>query len=138
MVKRLSLIVLLLLAAAAAHAQTGFADCERSRTTTTLTGPTSGTSAVQLIPLAVGTKIFVCSLTLVNASGTTPTFSLVSGTGTNCGTGQAVFLPAVSLTANVPLIWHRYVGALPAGAALCYLQTGTTPVTNYILVYAQG
>jgi len=120
-------------------AQTHFNTCEQSSTTVTLLGATSGTSAVQLVAAASGEPIYVCAVTVVGVSGTTPTFSLVYGTGTNCGTGQHTFLGPITTTALAPYIWPgAYVGAVPAGNALCYLDGGTSPVQDYIVVYAQG
>jgi len=119
-------------------AQTAFTNCETSRSTVTAVGATSGTSATQIVGLVTGEPIYVCSLTLVNVSGTTPTFSLVYGTGTNCGTGQNTFLAPITTTAKTPVTFPRFMGAIPSGNALCYLAGGTTPVTDYILVYAQG
>jgi hypothetical protein len=98
---------------------------------------TSGTSAVQIIALSGSTKIFPCSLNVVGVSGTTPTFSLVYGTSTSCGTGQTVYLGAWTTTANTV---YSFVGPLPptpAGQALCYLDTGTTPIQRVTLSYVQ-
>jgi len=98
---------------------------------------TSGTSAVQIIALSGSTKIFPCSLNVVGVSGTSPTFSLVYGTGTNCATGQTVYLGAWATAANTV---YPFVGPMPptpAGQALCYLDTGTTPVQRVTLSYVQ-
>lgn len=121
------------------YAQTHFNTCEQSSTTATYLGATSGTAAVQIVPLVAGTPVYVCFFEVTGVSGTTPTFSLVYGTGTNCATGQHLFLNAGATTANVPLVFPgTYVGAIPAGNAVCYLDGGTTPVQNYILVVAQS
>lgn len=102
-----------------------------------LFGSTSGTTAVQLIALSGTTKIYVCSLTVVGVSGTTPTFSLVYGTGSNCGTGQNVFLGAWQTAANTVYPFSYPLGITPAGQALCYLGSGTLPVQRYTLTYVQ-
>lgn len=123
------------------YAQTSFTSCDvnQTKTTTTLVGATTGTAATQIVPLVAATSIYVCRVTVVGISGTTPTFSLVYGTGANCATGQTVFLGAVSTVAQtVTTVGGPYLGAVPAGKALCYLDAGTTPVQNYIIVYAQG
>lgn len=113
--------------------------CDQSKTTTTLLGATSGTSATQLVALAVNTPIYVCRVLVTGVSGTNPTFSLVYGTGTNCATGQTLFLPVAATVAQTPVVYPGpYLGAVPAGKALCYLDGGTAPVQNYIIVYAQG
>lgn len=102
-----------------------------------ITGVTSGTAATQVIALSGTTKIYVCGLRVVGTSGTTPTFSLVQGTGTNCATGQTVVVPATPTAAGVLLNFGdlRTVGV--AGNALCYLQTGTTPISAYMLTTVQ-
>jgi hypothetical protein len=89
---------------------------------------TSGTTAVQEVALSAGTKIYVCSLSVVGQSGTTPTFSLVTGTGANCGSGQATLIPAFATPANTMIPFASPVAVGPSGAALCYLDSGTTPV----------
>jgi hypothetical protein len=122
-----------------AYAQTSYTNCETARQTSTLLGATTGTSATQLVALVSGDPIYVCSVIVVGTSGTNPTFSLVYGTGTNCGTGQHTFLPSFATAASAPVSFGgHFVGAVPAGNALCYLGGGTTPVQSYIIVYAQG
>lgn len=121
------------------HAQTSYNSCESSKSTVTSLGATSGTAATQVVALASGEPIYVCEVIVVGTSGTNPTFSLVYGTGTNCGTSQHTFLPAVATAANTPIIFPgTFVGAVPAGNAIRYLDGGTSPIQNYILVTAQG
>lgn len=98
---------------------------------------TSGTTAVQIIALSGTLKIYICSLTVIGQSGTTPTFSLVQGTGANCATGQTVVVPAFATPANTLFAFANPVSVGVAGNALCYLQTGTTPVTKVQLTYVQ-
>ena len=98
---------------------------------------TAGTTAAQVIALSGTAKIYLCSMSVVGQSGTTPTFSLVTGTGSNCGTGQAVLIPAFATPANTLLPFANPVAVSPAGAALCYLQTGTTPVSVVAMTYVQ-
>lgn len=107
---------------------------------TTLTSSsvtTSGTAAVQVVPLVAGQKVYVCSLTVIGQSGTTPTFSLVTGTGSNCATGQTVTVAAFATTVNTLFSFANPVGVTPAGQALCYLDTGTTPVQSATLTWVQ-
>ena len=106
-----------------------------SATITLLSGATSGTSAVQLVPAVAGKQVYVCGLALQGVSGTTPTFSLVSGTGTNCGTGQATAVAAVSTVAASFYALSMNMGRSPG--ALCYKDGGTTPVQNYWLSFIQ-
>lgn len=98
---------------------------------------TSGTSAVEIVALAAGKSVYLCSLNVVGVSGTTPTFSLVTGTGTNCGTGQAVYLGAWTTAANTIYPFQGPLPPAPSGKALCYLDTGTTPVQRVTLSYVQ-
>lgn len=97
---------------------------------------TTGTTATQIIAASGSTKIYVCSLNIVGVSGTTPTFSLVYGTGTNCATGQTVFLGAWTTTANTVYPFTK-MGPTPASQALCYLDGGTTPIQRVTLSYVQ-
>jgi hypothetical protein len=98
---------------------------------------TSGTSATQIIAISGSTKIFPCSLNVVGVSGTTPTFSLVYGTGTACATGQTVYLGAWTTTANTVYPFSGPLPPTPAGQALCYLDGGTLPVQRVTLSYVQ-
>lgn len=137
----LTLLAALALAAplAAQTVPTSFNSCDNTRSTQTYIGQTSGTSAVQIVPGLSAAHIYVCSLIVINASGTTPTFSLVTGSQSNCAQNQIVFLGAFSTPAQTPVIFPGpYIGATAGGLALCYLQTGTTPVSTYILVVAEG
>jgi len=97
----------------------------------------STTSAVQIIALTSGQKIYVCAITL-QGGGTTPTFSLVYGTGTNCATGQTVLVTALGdLTANGVITFMHPVGVVASGNALCTLLTGTSPTAKGVLSYIQ-
>ena len=98
---------------------------------------TSGTSSVQMVALSGTTKIYPCSLNVVGVSGTSPTFSIVYGTGTACATGQTVYLGAWTTTANTVYQFHGPLPPTPAGQALCYLDTGTTPIQRVTLSYVQ-
>lgn len=100
-------------------------------------GVTSGTTAVQIIALSGTTKVYVCSLSIIGVSGTTPTLSLVQGTGTNCATSQTTLLPAFGTTAGQLYAFANPVTLTSAGFALCYLPGGTTPVQNFVLTYVQ-
>lgn len=98
---------------------------------------TAGTAAVQVVALSGTTKIYICSLTVIGQSGTTPTFSLVQGTGTACVTGQTVVVPSFATPANTLFQFANPVSVGVAGNALCYLQTGTTPITKVQLTFIQ-
>lgn len=97
----------------------------------------STTSAVQLIALSGTTKIYVCGITVLGG-GTTPTFSLVYGTGTNCATGQAAVITAIAIPTAAPAqVFHSPVGVTPAAQALCTLLAGTSPTAKGVLSYVQ-
>lgn len=108
-----------------------------SATLVSATGATSGTSAVQIVALSGSTKIYLCSLSVIGVSGTNPTFSLVQGTGSNCATGQTVLVQSWATTAGAIYAFANPVAVGVAGNALCYLDTGTTPVQRYTLTYVQ-
>jgi hypothetical protein len=100
-------------------------------------GATSGTSATQIIALSSGQSIFICSANITGVSGTSPTFSLVYGTATNCASGQTTFLGAWTTTANAvyPFVSPQFV--VPASNAVCFKDGGTSPVQNYSITYVQ-
>jgi hypothetical protein len=121
-----------------AYAQTNYTNCEQSRTQTTISGRTSGTAAVKIVSLIAGDPVYVCSGFVVGTSGTTPTFSLVTGTGTNCASNQATVVASFGTAANTPIIFPGpFTAATPAGYELCYLDGGTTPVQFYSFNIAQ-
>jgi len=149
--KRILFIAAIVLLSAQAHAQINTSSPQPVTITTVGGNPcqnpaailnsvpvtTSGTTAVQVVALSGATKIYICSLTVIGQSGTTPTFSMVQGTGTNCATGQTVVVPAFATPANTLFSFATPVSAGAAGNALCYLQTGTTPVTKVQIAYVQ-
>jgi hypothetical protein len=97
----------------------------------------STTSAVQIIALVAGQKIYVCAITVLGG-GTTPTFSLVQGTGTNCATGQTTISTAIALPVAAPAqSFHPPVGVTASGNALCTLLAGTSPTAKGVLSYVQ-
>lgn len=107
-------------------------------TLVSISGATSGTAATQIIALSAGKKIFICSMTIMAVSGTTPTFSLVQGTGTNCATSQVVLVSAFSTsTAGQVFTFASPVAVSVSADAVCYLNTGTTPIQNYTITYTQ-
>lgn len=110
-----------------------------SATLDNLQGTTTGTASVQLLALSSGRRIHVCSANIVSVSGTTPTFSLTYGTGAACATGTGTIIPAIAAatTAGVMYVPPTPVGVTPASNALCYVQTGTTPVVKYNITYVQ-
>ncbi len=100
-------------------------------------GATTSTNATQIIALSGTTKIYVCSLTVIGVSGTTPTFSLVQGTGSNCASSQTTVTQAFSTTANQLYQFATPVAVGVAAQELCYKDGGTSPVQNYQITYVQ-
>lgn len=108
-----------------------------SATLLSISGSTSGTAAVQVVALSGSTKIYVCSMSIIGVSGTNPTFSLVQGTGSNCANGQSVLVNAWTTTAGQLYPFANPVAVGVAGNAVCYLDTGTTPIQRYTITYVQ-
>lgn len=99
---------------------------------------TSGTSASQIIAASGTTQIFVCALSVIGTSGTSPTFSLVYGTGTNCATGQTTLVAPFSTTAGVMYPFSGPpVAVTPASQAVCFKDGGTSPIQSYTISYVQ-
>lgn len=103
-----------------------------------VSGNTSGTASVQLVAISGTTKIYVCSMNVTGVSGTTPTFKLQYGTGAACATGTVGIVGPFTTAANTT---YNFVGptfaVTTAGQALCYVQTGTTPINTYNITYVQ-
>ena len=123
----------------AASAITGSNPCiNPTATVTGVSVATSGTASVQLVALNGSTRIYVCSLNVTGVSGTTPTFKLTYGTGTACAVGTTGVVGPWTTTANTNFVFTGPTFAVtPTGQALCYIQTGTTPVSNVNLTYVQ-
>jgi hypothetical protein len=105
-------------------------------TLTAIAGATSTTNATQIIAISGSTKIYLCAVNITGVSGTSPTFSLVYGTGSNCGSGQTTLLGAWTTTANTVYTFNQPF-VTPAGQAVCYKDGGTSPVQNYAITYVQ-
>lgn len=106
-------------------------------TLVSIAGATSGTAAVQIIALSGSTKVYICSMSIIGVSGTTPTFSLVQGTGSNCASSQTVLKQSWATAAGTLYAFANPVAVGVAGQAVCYLDTGTTPIQNYQITYVQ-
>jgi hypothetical protein len=121
-----------------AQATTGGNPClNPASTLVSITGATSTTNATQIVALSGSTKIYICSMTIIGVSGTSPTFSLVQGTGSNCVTGQTTVVQSWATTAGTLYAFANPVSVGTAGAALCYKDGGTSPVQNYQINYVQ-
>jgi hypothetical protein len=110
----------------------GIVACDSSAQLTVSTATTT-----QIVALIAAKSIYICSLT-INGAGTT-TGKLVSGTGTNCGTGQANLTPAFSLIAGSTVTAGGglgYVVKAAAGAAVCVTNSAAVAV-NVLVSYTQ-
>lgn len=123
----------------AAAAITGSNPCNNPTATLVgISGATSGTASVQLVAISGTTKIYVCSMTITGVSGTSPTFKLQYGTGSACATGTVGIVGPWTTAANtIYNFGGNNFAVTPAGQALCYVQSGTTPVSNYNITYVQ-
>ncbi len=106
-------------------------------TLVSISGATSTTNATQIIALSGSTKIHICAMSIVGVSGTTPFFSLVYGTGSNCASGQTVLVQTWATAAGTIYTFGGPVAVAAAGNAVCYKDTGTNPVQNYTMTYVQ-
>ncbi len=122
-----------------AEATTGGNPCQNPQATLlSVAGATSGTAKVQIIALSGSTKIYVCALTVIGVAGTSPTFSLVSGTGSNCASATTTVVQAFGATANQLYQFANPVLVTTGGHELCYLEGGTSsPNSNYQVTYVQ-
>jgi hypothetical protein len=96
--------------------------------------------AVALTKIIAGVSGQVISLCGWNAGAgaAAGTFQLQSGTGVNCGTGNATVTPIYSLGINGVQVDHSIYASisLPQGNDLCLVTTGTGP-TTLIVYYLQ-
>jgi len=90
----------------------------------------------QIVPVVTGQTIFVCGWEVTN-TGATGTFSLSSGTGSNCGTGTALIIPALNITNTAPSVDRQQYATiqLPQSAALCV--TPSVATIAFVIWYAQ-
>lgn len=118
---------------------TGLNPCQNPNVTIhSVSAATSGTSASQIIAASGTTQIFICSLSVIGGSGTSPTFGLVYGTGTNCATGQTTLIANFSTTAAAMYSFAGPpVAVTPASQAVCFKDGGTSPVQEYVMSYVQ-
>lgn len=92
-------------------------------------------TTVQLVALSAGKSIYVCGFT--QTASTAGTYALEYGTGTTCGTGTTALTgtTTIALATVHNLGWGGTIVTVPAGNALCLLNT--TAVTAGALTYVQ-
>jgi len=136
------LLLLLALFAPAAFAQQAQFTCSNAQSLT-LTGTTAAGSLQLIAAPAFGgpANIFICSYTIqVTQTATPATFYLSSGTGTNCGTGNApLTAPATGSASSSPSIGGVFTsdGAIkvPANNAVCLTLGGTMAASSVNIRY---
>jgi hypothetical protein len=100
---------------------------------------TSATTT-QLVALAAGKKVYVCDMT-VTTVGTSASVALTSGTGSACGTVDAVLTGAMVPSATVGVIHLGYGGTVAttptAGDELCLTSGATVTSVEGVLSYIQ-
>lgn len=98
----------------------------------------SQTTSTQLFTGTASNRTYVCSIALVQPSGSTQTFSLVSGTGSVCATGTGAMMGATTAANGLQQsISHGAgSGSIAKSAAnadnVCLLQSGTDRITGVI------
>jgi hypothetical protein len=105
----------------------------------TLMVTTSGTTNTQLIAKITNQAIYVCYLSVLGVSGTTPTFQLWYAGALGCANnyGALTWAFSTSSTTTPTTFGPGLVTVTQGSNALCYLQTGTTPVAKVIVDYVQ-
>ena len=95
-------------------------------TKSSVTVSTSGAATTQLVALAAGKSVYVCSIA-VGISATTATLALEYGTGSSCGTGTTALTGTIVPTAGMWLTlgWGGSITTAPSGNALCIVNGGT-------------
>jgi hypothetical protein len=78
-----------------------------------------------LVALATGKSIYVCGLT-DGSAGTTPSFTLESGTVAGCASGTTALSGAIPFTSGntITLMSSGTIASVPSGGVLCALTVG--------------
>jgi hypothetical protein len=121
--------VLALLGAAAAEAASPPIYCDESAI---YDASTNG--ATKIAGAVAGYKTYICGYSFF-VGATATNVSLVYGTGTNCGTGQAAITPAYQLPANGGIVDHAPFGnalSVPASADICLKASAGNPVQGLV------
>ena len=88
----------------------------------------STTSLATIVTGTSGKVVFICGWHVTNNIATAATFTLSSGTGTNCATTNTNITPAFSVTSSAPSTDHVEFASLSlaAGNNLCVISSATT------------
>ena len=100
----------------------------------------NATAATQIVAASASKKIYICSITIVAAGAST--VSLLTGTGTNCGTATAAVMGSttaangMSFSASGGIVAGNGSSTVTyanvAGAELCTLQTAAVYLSGYV------
>ena len=93
----------------------------------------STATTTQIVALVSGKAVYVCAFVL-NGGGAT-TAKLVSGTGTNCATGQVSLTPAFTMASGTNVATGGglgYVAKTAAGNALCVTNSAAAAVNVFV------
>lgn len=98
---------------------------------------TNTNGATKLVTGSATQRIYICGFAMM--AGGTAGVSLVTGTGTNCGTGQAAITPAYPLVAQSVLVdsssaWRGLTAA--PGLDLC-IKTSAGVAVQALIYYSQ-
>lgn len=96
-------------------------------------GPTSIT---QLVAPVSGQNVNVCGWHVTN-TGAAGTFSLQTGTGSNCGTGTATVIPATNVTSSAPSADHIDFASWSGGLGNAICVTPSVNTISVTLFYSQ-
>jgi hypothetical protein len=97
----------------------------------------AGSSSItQVVAAITGQAINFCGWSVTN-TGATGTFSVQTGTGTNCGTNTVTVVPALSITSTAPATDHVSTAWLtsPISSELCW--TPSVATISAIFYYSQ-
>ena len=139
----LALLVAALFFSAPARAQSLGDPCFISAKTN-LAVSTNATASTQIIAAVAGTKIYICSITLVAVRATA--FNLTTGTGTNCGSNTAALVGSttaangMSLAANGILpagSGNGTIASTPASSEICTFQSNAVFISGNITYVQQ-
>ena len=90
----------------------------------------------QIIPAVAGQNINICGWSVTNTAAA-GTFSLQTGTGSNCGTNTATFIPPLNITNTAPATDHVSDAwfSSPQSSAVCI--TPSVATISAVVYYGQ-
>lgn len=96
-------------------------------------GPTTIT---QIVAAATGARVFICGWHVTN-TGAAGTFTLSTGTGTNCGTNTATLIPAMNVTNTAPSSDHVDYAQLQTAQSVALCVTPSVATIAVLVWYNQ-